>query len=163
MKKGVIAVLSTLAGMTAGAAAGAGVVGNIQAGHMDKMRKMSDKHLALFQLMNQWVKVKQKGINLSEYFEKKGYQTIAIYGMSYAGETLFEELQNTSVAVAYGIDKNAGSIFTDVDVISPEEELDKVDAIVVTSVTFFDEIEQTLSQKTDCPIISLEDILYDIV
>ena len=29
-------------------------------------------------------------------------------------------------------------------------------------VVFFDEIEEKLSMKIDCPIISLEDILYEI-
>jgi hypothetical protein len=37
-----------------------------------------------------------------------------------------------------------------------------VDAIVVTAITFFDEIEEKLSEKIDCPIISLDDILYEV-
>ncbi len=36
-----------------------------------------------------------------------------------------------------------------------------VDAIVVTAITFYDEIKEELSRKIDCPIISLEDILYE--
>ena len=58
-----------------------------------KTRELAEKHLALFLMMNQWVKVKQEGKNLSCYFEKNGYKKIAIYGMSYAGETLLEELK----------------------------------------------------------------------
>ena len=40
--------------------------------------------------------------------------------------------------------------------------LETVDAVVVTAITFFDEIEERLSEKVDCPIISLEDILYEV-
>ena len=40
--------------------------------------------------------------------------------------------------------------------------LGDVDAIVVTAVTFFDEIEAALSEKIDSPVISLEDILYEV-
>lgn len=81
MKKGIISVLSALTG----AAIGAGAVGKVASKATDKAQAMSDKHLALFFMMNQWVKVKQEGKNLSTYFSEKGYKTIAIYGMSYAG------------------------------------------------------------------------------
>ena len=43
-----------------------------------------------------------------------------------------------------------------------EDELEPVDAVVVTAITFFNEIEQKLSKKLDCEIISLEDILYEV-
>lgn len=127
-----------------------------------KAKNMSDKHLALFLMMNQWVKVKQEGKNLSAYFDKNGYKEIAVYGMSYAGETLIDELKDTDVSIAYAIDRNADSLYADVDVVTMKDELAKVDAIVVTAITFFDEIEEQLLEKVDCPIISLEDILYEM-
>lgn len=158
MKKGIISALSALTG----AALGAGAVGKIVAGETEKMKSMSDKHLALFLMMNQWVKVKQEGKNLAEYFEKNGYKKIAVYGMSFAGETLIDELRDTGIETAYGIDQKAGQIYADVDVLSMEDDLDEVDAVVVTAITFFDEIEEKLSEKMGCPILSLEDVLYEI-
>lgn len=157
MKKGIISVVSVLAG----AAAGAGAVGKVMAEGTEKAKRMSDKHLALFLMMNQWVKVKQEGKNLSEYFKKNDYKRIAVYGMSYAGQTLVDELKNTGIEVAYGIDRN-DSIYSDVEVCSMEDELGEVDAVVVTAITFFDDIEEKLSEKMDCPIISLEDVLYEV-
>ena len=47
------------------------------------------------------------------------------------------------------------------DVVSVDDNLEVVDAVVVTAVTFFDEIQEKLSAKMDCPILSLEDILYE--
>lgn len=158
MKKGVISAISVITG----AAIGAGAVGKAAFGMTDKLQALSDKHFALFQMMNQWVRIKQDGKNLSEYFENAGYKNIAIYGMSYAGETLLEELKETGINVVYGIDKKADSIYTDVDILSINDNLKTVDAIVVTAITFFDEIEDKLSKKVDCPIISLEDILYEV-
>lgn len=158
MNKGIISVLSSLMG----AAVGAGVVGKITGESIEKAQNQSSKHLTLFLMMNQWVKVKQEGKNLAEYFEKEGYKNIAIYGMSYAGETLVEELKNTNVHIAYGIDKNANTIYADFDVVTMDEKLLPVDAIVVTAISFFDEIEESLSEKINCPILSLEDILYEV-
>lgn len=158
MKKGVIGVASALAG----AAVGAVGVGKVMGDKVTEWKNMSDKHLALFLLMNQWVKVKQEGKNLADYLEREGCKTIAIYGMSYAGETLVEELQGSNIVIKYGIDKKANSIYADFDVVSPDDDLEDVDAIIVTSVTFFGEIEEQMSKKISCPIISLEDILYEV-
>lgn len=158
MNKGIISVLSALTG----AAVGAGAVAKASGEVTSKAQNMSEKHLALFLMMNQWVKVKQEGKNLSEYFEKKGYKKIAIYGMSYAGETLLAELSDSGIEVAYGIDNNANGIYIDLNIVSADDKLDSVDAIVVTAITFFDEIEEKLLSKVDCPIISLEDILYEV-
>lgn len=158
MKKVVVSALSTVIG----AAVGAVVTGKETQKTVNKTQKMSDKHLALFRMMNQWVKVKQDGKNLSEYFEKHGYRKIAIYGMSYAGETLIDELKGRGIEVAYAIDRNADTIYADVDVVSMEGELAPVDAVVVTAITFFDEIEEKLAGKVNCPILSLEEILYEV-
>lgn len=158
MKKGLIGILAAVTG----AGVGATTVGKKMGNKINSLQEMSNKHLALFQMMNQWVKVKQEGKNLSQYFEKNNYKNIAIYGMSYAGETLVEELRSTVTIVKYGIDKNADKIYSDIDIISMEEDLQDVDAIVVTAITFFDEIEEKLEEKIDCPIISLEDILYEV-
>ncbi len=155
MKKEIISALS-------GAIIGASAVGKIMIEKENEVQKISNKHFALFLMMNQWVKVKQEGKNLEEYLKRKEYENIAIYGMSYAGETLFKELKNTDIHVAYGIDKNTESMYTDVDIISPENKLQDVDAIVVTAITFFDEIKEKLSKKVKCPIVSLEDILYEM-
>lgn len=158
MKKGVISVVS----MLFGAAVGAGAVGK-NVGEKKKMfQELSDKHLSLFIMMKRWVEVKQEGKNLSEYLVRSGYKNIAIYGMSYAGETLVNELNDTEINVKYGIDRKADSIRADIDVVSMDDDLEEVDAIVVTAITFFDEIAEKLEEKVNCPIISLEDMLYEV-
>lgn len=158
MKKAIISVLSAIVGAIAGAIA-------VSVRTMDermKIQKMSDKHLELFLMMNQWVKVKQEGKSLVSYFETNGYKRIAVYGMSHVGETFVDELRGTGIEVAYGIDQNADFIYADIDIMTMEDSLDSVDVIVVTAITFFDEIEEKLSEKVECPIISLEDVLYAV-
>ena len=158
MRKRVVSIIT----MIAGAAAGAGIMGIKTTKAAEKNKKMSDKHLALFLMMNQWVKVKQEGKTLESYFRKNGYKKIAIYGMSYVGGTLLDELKETEIEVAYGIDKNVDCIYSDIHIFDPGDNLDDVDAVVVTPIFFMDEIEEMLSVKMNCPIISLEDIMYEI-
>ena len=156
MKKSISSVLS----MLIGGVAGAGAVTKISNKKMAEIHAMSEKHLSLFLLMNQWVKVKQDGKNISSYFEKHGYKKIAIYGMSYVVETLVDELKDSSIEIAYGIDQKEK--FSYIDVISLDVPLPEVDVIVVTAITYFDEIRDNLSSKVVCPIVSLEDILHEI-
>ncbi len=158
MKKSIVSILSLLTG----AAIGGGVVGKKVFQKAQSNKEYSEKHLALFLMMNQWVKVKQEGKQLSTYFEQNHYKKIAIYGMSYAGETLVDELKDTAIEVAYGIDQRADSLFADIDIVSIDDLQNDVDAIVVTAITFFDEIEEKLSEKVESPIISLEHVLYEV-
>ena len=82
--------------------------------------------------------------------------------MSYAGETLVDELRGTDITVSYGIDKNADMIYSFIDVLNMDDELKMVDVVVVTSITVFDEIKQNIKKRMNCPVISLEDILYEL-
>lgn len=154
MKKGIVAVISTALGAAAGAVAVSKAT--------SKTKQMSDKHLALYLMMNKWVEVKQEGKSLVDYFTTNNYKTIAIYGMNYVGERLLNELKDSEIIVKYGIDQRADKINTEIDMITINDELPEVDAIVVTPIFFFYDIQNKLSDKIDCPIISLEDILYEV-
>ena len=158
MKKGVLTVLTAVTGAAAVA------IGTKWAfkKKLNELQQYSSKHLALYLMMNQWVKVKQEGKNLSEYFKENGFHTIAVYGMSYAGETLIEELSESDIVVAYGIDKEAGSLYSDIELVTLDDDLKEVDAVVVTAITFYEEIAEKLEKKLKCPVISLEDILYEV-
>lgn len=158
MKKQVISGVSAMVGAVIGAVA----VQKASKEEVNKVKAMSDKHLALFLMMNQWVYVKQQGKSLVDYLVKHDFKTIAVYGMSYAGERLIEEIKDSEIKIAYGIDRKADGIYTDISIVSPDDKLEDVDAVIVTAIFFMDEIEKDLSSKLSCPILSLEDILYDM-
>lgn len=162
MKKKLGSIVSTFAGMMVGAVAG-GIAA--EAHSLKQIKEMTEgaaKVHMLYMAYDQWLRVRQGGKTLVEYFEKQGYKTVAIYGMKELGERLYDELQGSDIMVEYIIDKNADAIYADVDVITPEEELKAVDVIVVTAIYYFDEIEEMLSDKVDYPIVSLEDILFEV-
>ena len=125
MKKLFLLISSILTGMLAGA----GIVKKIDGKLIEEAKDMSDKHLSLFLMMNEWVKIKQNGKNLLDYFVRNNYNRIAIYGMSYVGETLLKELSGSEVEVVYGIDKNAEIIDQEFKVITMENPLEEVDEI----------------------------------
>ena len=163
MKKRTVGFLSLLAGSAfgaLGAAAGVGRAGNRK---LKTEKRYSTKHLELYLMMDRWVEVKQKGKNLADYLKQEGYRTIAIYGMSYAGNRLVKELDGTGIEIKYGIDRNADNIHAEIDIYTPREIMEDVDAVVVTSISFFDEIAENLEEQFICPIISLDDIINAVL
>lgn len=122
----------------------------------------ADKHLAILELFDQWMMKKQEGKTVSDYLRENGFRTIAIYGMGYLGKRLYDELKDSEIEVRYAIDKNADNLYLELDVISPDENMPEVDLIIVTAVYFFDEIEGMLTNLTECPVVSFEDILYEM-
>lgn len=158
MKKGVLSLLSFVGGSIAGISA----AGSLLSKQVREKKKYADKHLAIMLVMNQWIINKQEGKSLVSFFEENGYKSIAIYGMSYLGERLVDELKDSNIEVRYGIDKNAENIYSDLDMKKPDDTLEDVDAVIVTAVFFFDEIEEQLEKMIDCPIISLEDIVQGV-
>ena len=78
MKKSAVSLLSA----TMGVLVGMGITGNFMDKLIKKNSEMSEKHLALFLMMNQWVKVKQEGKNLTDFFERNGKGCNAVVGIS---------------------------------------------------------------------------------
>lgn len=155
-------VFSTMAGIVAGAVAAGVAVNKVSSKKIKKMETGGAKVHKLYKAFDQWLRVRQEGKTLAAYFIREDYKTVAIYGMKELGERLFDELKGSGITVKYIIDKNADAIYADVNVVTPDEELEPVDVIVVTALYYFDEIEELLSQKVDYPIVSLEDILFEI-
>ena len=124
------------------------------------LEERAAKNAAVIKTFDLWMQWKQKNKSVSTFCERNCFQEVAIYGMHYLGERLLDELEGTSVSVKYAIDKNIGNRSVSVKVVTPDEDLEKVDAIIVTAFFFFDEIEQDLESKIECPIVSIEDVVY---
>ena len=158
MRKGTVSVLSAIVGAMVG---GIGVNITKEAAIIKEAKRV-DKFKGYYNLLNQWLSFKQEGKSLSEYFKEKGYYTIAIYGMGELGNRLIDELKGSNIVIKYGIDKQADYTYADIDMVSPEDELAEVDAVVVTAIFAFDEIAEELNNKLDSPILSLEDVVFEI-
>lgn len=130
---------------------------------LDKVENKYNKFESFYKLLITWVEMKQEGKNIVEYLEYNNIKTIAIYGMKELGECLVKELENSSIEIKYVIDQNIGRIETKYPKFTPEDDLMPVDAIIVTAIYYYQEIEEHLSTKIDCEIISLEDAVYGLI
>lgn len=124
---------------------------------LDREKFQLKKFYSMFKVMNRWMEAKQSGKSMEKWFVKNEYNTIAIYGMHYIGERLVQELKDSRVKVLYAIDKNINSSNADLMVLKPDQELPKVDAIIITSVIYFYSMCRNIYKKVECPIISIEE------
>lgn len=158
MKKWLTAVISLFLGVAAGGMA----ANKIFRLKETKKDGKIDKFKGYYQLLNQWLILKQEGKLLDKYFVDNGYKTVAIYGMGEMGNRLYDELKNSEeVQVKYAVDQNKASIYSELELLAMEDEMPEADVIVVTATFAFYEIEKELSEKVAFPIVSLEDIVLE--
>ena len=157
MKKGIVGVFGVLAGAVAGGMGSSYFNNKV----INEKQKKIDKFKGYYNMLNQWLMLKQEGKSLEKYFEDNNYKTIAIYGMGEMGNRLYDELKETEIEVKYAIDKNAAGAYSELDIRELEDELEEVDAVIVTATFAFDEIEGELGNIFSCPIISLDDVVYE--
>lgn len=116
-----------------------------------------ERNQKLFMILDTWMEKKQRGKNIAVFLKKNAYYSIAIYGLGNIGKLLESELKG-QIDICYGIDKR--NIMAEIPVYKPEDDLPKVDMVIVTPVYGFEEIEEMLRTKLTCPIYSIEDIIY---
>jgi len=125
-------------------------------------KELSNKHFMMILLFNQWIKIKKEGKNVEDYFRKKNINVIAIYGISYVGERLYEELIDSSIEVKYIIDENKVGIYENIPIVSLSDNIEEIDAVIVTSCFYFNEIKERLALKGCKNVLSIEDIIYEL-
>ena len=103
-----------------------------------------------YRIYDDWIRLKRNGKSIEYFFVQNNYKNIAIYGMGMMGVQLYEELRETNVDIKFAIDKNASNICVEgLDIYSLDnlpEQYKNLDAVIVTPIPYFYEIERTLMQ-----------------
>lgn len=115
-----------------------------------------------YDLLDQWMMNREQGMCIENYFLKSNYRNIAIYGMGPMGNHLYNELSKSDkVHVIYAIDKKGSTIFPELSIKKPTEELPEVDAVVITVTVSYGEIVPMLEEKICCSMVSLEEVICE--
>ena len=125
----------------------------------DGLRSRYGKLVAFRNMATKWVALKEVKVSIAATLANRGIKSVAIYGMQTLGKYLECELCANNIKTCYAIDKKADSIYADIDIYKPSDNLPKVDAVIVTAIFAYDEIKSELSKKCDYEIISLEEVI----
>ena len=93
---------------------------------------------------------------------------IAVYGMNYIGNRLYDELLNTSIKVYFGIDMAGNSIEYEIPILNMKssefiEKVQDIDVIVVTALASYQQILVELRKICNNPVVSIEQILSELM
>lgn len=119
--------------------------------------KETDKYFQYYDVLNRWMKQKERGISITEKLQRQGIKEVAIYGMGDLGQHLLYELTNTDIVIKYAIDRSFFAV-GDLDIYLPDSELPQVDAVIVTPILDYESICDCLREKLTCPILSIADL-----
>ena len=130
---------------------------------IEKEKNSYEKMLNLFYLMNFWMELMEDDEKISDFFVKRNYSNVAIYGMGYLGKHLKKQLEKEGMTVLYTVDKNKidykDNFFPLTSGIS---EIPKPDVIVITPVMEYKSIKKTLSDMISTSIISIEEVILSL-
>lgn len=96
-----------------------------------------------YDLMYQWMKLKQNGIDLLSFFRERQINSIALYGMGDLSRLICNELSHSGI-IQYGIDRQVQGMQEGIPVYSLENVPQNVEAILITPVLITDEIEDDI-------------------
>lgn len=124
--------------------------------------KLVDKYKLYYCLNNKWISLKESNKRLSRYFVENQMRSIAVYGLGDIGLNLCDEITKDGIEVKYAFDRSLIRYDSLIPIRRLEDELEEVDAVVVTIPDEFEVIRNSLQEKFVCPIISIDDIVYSV-
>lgn len=128
-----------------------------------KQRDTLQKDEKIIQCFSKWFVLKKSGNTISNYLKKNGYQKIAIYGFGYLGRNLYEELKGSEIEVQYVIDRKAPVLDIQIPAYKSYDMFPEADAVIVTLMGNYKKAVSDLEDGVSCPILSFEDILYEML
>lgn len=129
---------------------------------LEERERVIQKYRQFYRIFLQWIKVEQNRGSIAKYLQEQKLINIAIYGYGDLGKTLYNQLENTDIIVTEILDKREIGIENNLVIKKPMGGNRDVDAVIVTAVYYFDEIQKELNELGYKNIISLQNLLEKI-
>lgn len=120
------------------------------------MKEKKYKHI-----LDVWLDLHDRKVSLENFLLRKHLYKIIIYGGGILGKHLYYELLNSKVNVECFMDQKGHVGFENVKTVIPGENIETVDAIIVTPIMEYRQIRSYLKEIYACAIISIESILLN--
>lgn len=140
------------------------IKGNTKKNQLKQCKISLNRSQNIIRIYNMWMMIIQSGYTISQYLKLKNINTVVIYGMGNLGVRFFHELENSSITVLYGLDKNPKVSLPNLSIYRiGEEKKEESDLVVVTAVSSFGQINLDLKTRGYENIVGLDEILQDIL
>lgn len=135
-----------------------GAVRAAEEGHI----KLLSKFQKMFFVYDDWINLQEQGWYMHQYLKGIGAGSAAVYGDSYIGKRLYQNLSNNGIEVRYFIDRNAAYLEEEIPVYQPQKGLPPVDVILISLVEGIEEIKKDLRVLTKGRVYSVAEILAEM-
>lgn len=121
-----------------------------------------DKFRKLFYILKDLTMVEESDNRIGTYLEKKNIREIAVYGIGYLGKYLLKILEKSRVKIRYIIDQNAAYLDADYPIVTLEDELEEVDAVIITLVQEEGEVAEQLKEKLKTKVFVIRELVSEL-
>lgn len=129
---------------------------------IERKNRLIDKYKLYYCLNNKWISLKESDKRISKYFIHNQIKSIAVYGLGDVGLNFCDEVMRDGIEVKYAFDGDLIRYDSFIPIRKLEDQLDAVDAVIVTIPDEFEAIQNNLKEKFTCPIIAIDEIIYSI-
>ncbi len=120
-----------------------------------------DKDSMYFEYLEKWMTLRDRAYSISEYFKENKIEKIALYGFGMFTKHLSAELENSEVHIEYIFDRQWRGSLRGIDGTECIPYDGSIDAVIVCSFFYFDDIYHTLKNAGYNNIISLRAIIEE--
>ncbi len=124
--------------------------------NLDKFRKM-------FYVLDDWTASEEHGQLLEAYLADHEIQNLAVYGYGPLGKRLVRQLSGSNIHIKYIIDQNAAFLETECPAYTLEDDLEDVDAVIVSLVQDEMVIAGAIRRKLSAKVLMISNIVSEIV
>lgn len=124
-----------------------------------KRVRILEKFRKMFFICSEWKALENRNKQVYKYLLEKDIRDVAIYGNGYLGKQLFEELQRNNVTVRYFIDRDAAYMKEKVPVYTPDQDLERVDMVIVTLTQKDEGLRTILNNKVRTVVWYIDELL----
>lgn len=106
-------------------------------------------------------KLKTRGISVSDFVRNNNYKKVAIYGLSFLAEVVYEDLRHDDIDVVCFIDRNKEGDYDGVRIVKPDESAN-ADLIIVCVAFGMPQIRHSLEKANDCDMYYIYDVIVNL-
>lgn len=123
----------------------------------------TEKYRGYWKLLDCWMDLLESGKNIGEYFAKRKYSHIAVYGIGMMGKHFVRQISRATIEIDYCIDRKSSILKGDLPVYSLKDLLPDVNAVVICVTYDKSQIKRQLAKKLDCPILFIDQIISELL
>lgn len=116
------------------------------------------KYGSYWRVLDKWLSLKEKKKTIADLLEEKNINNVAIYGIGMLGRHFVNDLSGSNINIVCAIDRNSVNDKFEFPVISMNDLIPEVDAVIVTPSYEFSKIRKQLRKKGLNNIISIESL-----